>query len=45
VWSFFDLRFASDSYLGLHLTIGLIVTLAAMVGFGALADAVADRKN
>jgi hypothetical protein len=45
VWRFFGVRFASDSYLGLHLTIGLIITLAAMVGVGALADAVADREE
>ena len=45
IWRFFGARFAPDTYLGLHLTIGLLVTLAAMVGFGALADAVADRKE
>jgi len=45
VGRFFGARFASDRYLGLHLTIGLLVTLAAMLGFGALADAVADREE
>ena len=45
VWRFFGARLAPDSYLGLHLTLGLLITLAAMVGFGALADAVADREN
>lgn len=45
VWRFFGARFAPDSYLGLHLTIGLLVTLAAMLGFGALAEEVADREE
>jgi membrane-associated phospholipid phosphatase len=45
VWRFFGARFAPDSYLGLHLTIGLLVTLAAMLGFGALADQVVDREE
>jgi len=45
VWRFFGARFASESYLGLNLTIGLLVTLAAMLGFGALADAVTDREE
>jgi membrane-associated phospholipid phosphatase len=45
VWRFFNARFAPDTYLGLHLTIGLLVTLAAMIGFGALADAVVDREK
>ncbi len=45
VWRFFGARLAPDSYLGLHLTLGLLITLAAMVGFGALADAVEDREE
>jgi membrane-associated phospholipid phosphatase len=45
LWRFFGARLAPDNYLGLHLTIGLLVTLAAMVGFGALADAVADQEE
>ena len=45
VWRFSRARLAPDSYLGLHLTIGLLVTLAAMVGFGALADAVTDQEE
>jgi membrane-associated phospholipid phosphatase len=45
LWCFFGARLATDNYLGLHLTIGLLVTLAAMVGFGALADAVADQEE
>ena len=45
LWRFFGARLATDNYLGLHLTIGLLVTLAAMVGFGALADAVADQEE
>ena len=39
MWRFFVARFAHDRYLGLHLTIGLLVTLAAMVGFSAMAAA------
>ena len=39
VWQFFVARFADDRYLGLHLTIGFLVTLAAMVGFSAVAAA------
>ena len=38
MWRFFVARFAHD-YLGLHLTIGLLVTLAAMVGVSAVAAA------
>ena len=44
VWRFFCSRFAPDSYLGLHLTIGLLITLAAMLGFAGLADQVVDRE-
>jgi membrane-associated phospholipid phosphatase len=45
VWRFLCARLAPDSYLGLHLTIGLLVTLAAMLGFGGLADQVVDREE
>ena len=39
-WRFFVARLTPDGSLGLHLTIGLLITLAAMLGFSALADAV-----
>jgi membrane-associated phospholipid phosphatase len=45
VWRFLCARLAPDSYLGLHLTIGLLVTLVAMLGFGGLADQVVDREG
>ena len=43
-WRFFVARLTPDGSLGLHLTIGLLITLAAMFGFSALADAVTDRE-
>jgi hypothetical protein len=39
-WRCFVARLKPDSSLGLRLTIGLLITLAAMLGFSALADAV-----
>jgi membrane-associated phospholipid phosphatase len=45
VWRFLCARLAPDSYLGLHLTIGFLVTLVAMLGFGGLAEQVVDREG
>jgi undecaprenyl-diphosphatase len=37
-WSFMAARFARGEYLGLHLTIGLLVSLAALWLFGAITE-------
>jgi undecaprenyl-diphosphatase len=38
VWSFFAARFARGEYFGLHLTIGFLVSLAALWLFGAVTE-------
>lgn len=37
-WSFVAARFMRGEYLGLHLTIGLLVSLLALVGFAAITE-------
>ncbi|MEO7218681.1 MAG: bifunctional DedA family/phosphatase PAP2 family protein [Gemmatimonadaceae bacterium] len=38
LWKFIAARFARGEYLGLHLTIGIVVSLAALWIFGAIAE-------
>lgn len=44
-WTFLVNRFVPDSYLGLHLTVGLLVCVLGVLAFGQLADAIVDREE
>jgi undecaprenyl-diphosphatase len=43
LWSFVAARFARGEYLGLHLTIGFVVSIAALWVFGAVTEDVVHR--
>lgn len=44
IHSFLRRRLSSEEYLGLHLTIGLLLCLALMIGFGTVARSVVDKE-
>lgn len=45
LWSVLGARFSPDSYLGLHLTLGVLFMLAAGFLFGSLADQVLEEES
>jgi membrane-associated phospholipid phosphatase len=45
LWSFLGARFSPNSYLGLHLTLGVAFMLAATILFGSLASTVMAEEN
>ena len=45
LWSFMARRFAPEDYLGLHLTIGLVVTLIGVQIFGKLSDIIIEQES
>lgn len=45
LWSVLGARFSPDSYLGLHLTLGVLFMLAAGFLFGSLADQVLEQES
>lgn len=44
-WSFLGQRFAPDNYLGLHLTLGLLLSLLALAVFASISDEVAEQEE
>jgi membrane-associated phospholipid phosphatase len=44
-WRFIAARFAPGEYLGLHLTIGFLISIAGLWGFGAITDAVVNNER
>lgn len=44
LWTFFAARFARGEYLGLHLTIGLAISIASMWVFLSITEAVVQRE-
>lgn len=45
LWSVLGERFSPDSYLGLHLTLGVLFMLAAGILFGSLAERVVEQEE
>lgn len=44
-WSFLGERFAPDNYLGLHLTLGLLLSLLALSIFAGITDEVVEQEQ
>lgn len=45
LWSFFGQRLAPDNYLGLHLTLGLLLSLLALSFFAGIADEIVEQEQ
>src|SRR5690349_5327728 len=45
LWKFVLARLSPDSYLGLHLTIGLAFSLGALAFFGSIVEDIAHRET
>ena len=45
LWALLGARFSPDSYLGLHLTLGVLFMLAAVILFGSLAEQVVEEES
>lgn len=45
LWRFINRRLSTESYLGLHFTVGILLSLAALMLFGQIAEAVVGNED